>query len=131
MNTVSAFDSSTMQNDTRSVVDGTESDVTNTKTGTTGTSTVAGTTTGMENGSSEDSRTKADVVKTTDSYTSDGSVQDNETEASANKHKGRTHGNIGVTTSQQMLTQEWEVAKLNIYEEAADLFLSEFTIFIY
>ena len=44
---------------------------------------------------------------------------------------GRAHGNIGVTTSQQMLTQEWEVAKLNIYEEAADLFLTEFCIYTY
>ena len=44
---------------------------------------------------------------------------------------GRTHGNIGVTTSQAMLQAEWEVAKLNIYEEAADLFLNEFCIYVY
>lgn len=44
---------------------------------------------------------------------------------------GRAHGNIGVTTSQQMLQAEWDVAKLNIYEEAADLFLNEFCIYVY
>ena len=44
---------------------------------------------------------------------------------------GRAHGNIGVTTSQAMLQAEWEVAKLNIYEEAADLFLNEFCIYVY
>lgn len=46
-------------------------------------------------------------------------------------HTGRTHGNIGVTTSQQMLQSEWEVAKLNVYEAAADLFLGELTIYTY
>ena len=46
-------------------------------------------------------------------------------------HTGHTHGNIGVTTSQQMLQSEWEVAKLNVYEAAADLFLGELTIFTY
>lgn len=46
-------------------------------------------------------------------------------------HAGRMHGNIGVTTSQQMLQAEWEVAKLNVYESAADLFLTELTIYTY
>jgi hypothetical protein len=136
-NTVSAFDSSTMQNDTRSVVDGTESDATQTKTTTSGTATTDGTASEAEQNnsadkrSSEDTRSKADLMKTSDSYSSSGSVSDSESEASQNRHKGRTHGNIGVTTSQQMLLQEWEVAKLNIYEEAADLFLSELTIYTY
>lgn len=44
---------------------------------------------------------------------------------------GRAHGNIGVTTSQAMLQAEWDVSKLNIYEEAADLFLNEFCIYVY
>ena len=56
-----------------------------------------------------------------------GSVTDSETKT----RTGRAHGNIGVTTSQQMLEAEWAVARLNIYEEAADLFLSEFCIFVY
>lgn len=46
-------------------------------------------------------------------------------------HHGRLHGNIGVTTSQQMLQSELELQKWNIYEEITMLFLSEFVIPIY
>ena len=46
-------------------------------------------------------------------------------------HSGRVHGNIGVTTSQKMLSDQWEVAKLSVYEAAADLFLTELTIYTY
>lgn len=46
-------------------------------------------------------------------------------------HEGRTHGNIGVTTSQQMLQAEWEVARLNVYENASELFLTELCIYTY
>ena len=51
--------------------------------------------------------------------------------AESGAHVGRIHGNIGVTTSQQMLQAEWDVAKLNVYEEAAELFLTELTIYTY
>lgn len=50
---------------------------------------------------------------------------------SIGNHEGRTHGNIGVTTSQQMLQAELDIAKWNLYDEIADLFLSEFCIYIY
>ena len=46
-------------------------------------------------------------------------------------HSGRMHGNIGVTTSQQMLEAELDIAKWNIYNEIADLFISEFCIYLY
>ena len=46
-------------------------------------------------------------------------------------HGGRTHGNIGVTTSQQMLKSELDIAKWNLYEEIADLFVNEFCIYLY
>lgn len=42
--------------------------------------------------------------------------------------KGRAYGNIGVTTSQQMLESELDIAKWNIYEHITDIFLSEFII---
>lgn len=42
----------------------------------------------------------------------------------------RVHGNIGVTTSAQMLTQELDILpKLNIYENIANMFYSEFCIY--
>lgn len=46
-------------------------------------------------------------------------------------HEGRTHGNIGVTTSQQMLQSELDLGYWNIYEKMIDLFLTEFVIPIY
>lgn len=54
-----------------------------------------------------------------------------ETENSKTVHDGRIHGNIGVTTSQQMLQSELDIAQWNLYEHITDLFLSEFVIPIY
>lgn len=52
--------------------------------------------------------------------------------ATNNTHRvGRAHGNIGVTTSQQMLTSELEVAVWSLYEHIADLFVSEFCLMVY
>lgn len=43
-------------------------------------------------------------------------------------HSGRIHGNIGVTTSQQMLLAELDVDRFNIYEEIALIFMREFVL---
>ena len=43
-------------------------------------------------------------------------------------HEGRVHGNIGVTTTQAMYVEEWELAKLNIYNEIYILFARELLI---
>lgn len=73
-----------------------------------------------------------------DNYTKDtgtvkntGDVKRENQEDETGKHVGRMYGNIGVTTSQQMLEAELEIAKWNIYEHIADIFLSEFTIPLY
>ena len=47
------------------------------------------------------------------------------------KHAGRVHGNIGVTTTQQMLQSELSLAEWNVYEHITDLFIEEFCIAIY
>ena len=47
------------------------------------------------------------------------------------EHNGRIHGNIGVTTSQQMLTSELELGYWNVYTKITELFLQEFTIPVY
>ena len=60
-----------------------------------------------------------------------GTDSENRSNAESALHEGRTHGNIGVTTSQQMLQAEWEVAKLNVYENASELFLTELCIYTY
>ena len=46
-------------------------------------------------------------------------------------HKARLFGNIGVTTSQQMLQSELDIARWNMYEHIADLFAQEFCIMVY
>lgn len=47
------------------------------------------------------------------------------------EHNGRIHGNIGVTTSQQMLNQELDLGYWNLYQRITQLFLQEFVIPVY
>lgn len=57
---------------------------------------------------------------------------DNTSAADVNKsHELRIHGNIGVTTSQQMLQSELDIAMFNLYDKIADVFLQEYIIPIY
>lgn len=60
-----------------------------------------------------------------------GNTTDNGIHDNTNHNTGRSHGNIGVTTSQQMLQQELDVQYWNLYDKITDLFLGEFTIPIY
>ena len=46
-------------------------------------------------------------------------------------HTSRIHGNIGVTTSQQMLESELEIAKFNIYDSICNLLCGEITLMVY
>ena len=48
-----------------------------------------------------------------------------------NVHTGRVHGNIGVTTSQQMLMSEIELADWNIYNVITTSFISELCLALY
>ena len=48
-----------------------------------------------------------------------------------NTREGRAHGNIGVTTSQQMLSSKLSIAEWNLYDHMADLFIKEFCICVY
>ena len=47
------------------------------------------------------------------------------------KHTGRIHGNIGVTTSQQMIEEERRVADWNMYEYLIDKFKQQFLLLVY
>ena len=47
------------------------------------------------------------------------------------QHSGRTHGNIGVTTSQQMLQSERDVADFSIYDVIAKDFAQEFCLYVF
>lgn len=62
-------------------------------------------------------------VDVTSNLTSDGNV--------TRHHSARLHGNIGVTTSTQMLEDFLRVEYWNIYEHIGDVFMQEFVIPIY
>lgn len=69
--------------------------------------------------------TVADSGNYSSSNTDSGS--DNHTD----KHTARLFGNIGVTTSQQMLQSELDIARWNLYDHISDLFAQEFCIMVY
>lgn len=82
---------------------------------------------------SENSEEVTNSNDTTTSNHSNTSTSNNEdySQNTSGLHKGRTHGNIGVTTSQQMLQSELDIARFNIVQQITDLFLQEFCIMIY
>ena len=122
---VSAFDSTAYQNKDKTEMNSGNTDTTVTSTGSAGDSDI--------NGSINDvsSRQASDKLFGSDSRIRNENKDDSESEDHSSVHTGRTHGNIGVTTSQQMLQAELDIARFNLYDEAADLFLSEFCIYVY
>ena len=53
-------------------------------------------------------------------------------DSTGNTHTSRIHGNIGVTTSQQMLEQEMEISpKLNVMNFIIDSFKNRFCLLVY
>lgn len=78
--------------------------------------------------------TQTSDVSNTGSHTSGGGTYSNggvtNREGSV-EHEARLHGNIGVTTSQQMLQAELDVQRFNLYDNIADLFVEEFCIMVY
>lgn len=49
----------------------------------------------------------------------------------SNKRRGRAWGNIGVTTTQEMIKEQRDVVKLNIYDYIIESFIKRFCIMIY
>ena len=120
---VSAFDSSTYQASSKDTVDE-DGDITVDGTGT-DTFTHSGTDT--MNNSGTDIVDYSGTIK--DEYGEGfSSTGTNDTEF---KHSGRMHGNIGVTTSQQMLQSELDLARFNLVQEITDLFVLEFCVMVY
>lgn len=54
-----------------------------------------------------------------------------ETTGETYSHKLRAYGNVGVTTTQEMLEAQRKVVRYNIYNEIADSFKVEFCLYIY
>ena len=122
-NEVSAFDSNSYQPENQSTNEGQEN----------GESSSDRT---ASRNSSDDTSTRTTSNGTTSDkevFSHSGTTSDNEdyTHGSTGKHTGRIHGNIGVTTSQQMLQSELDIARFNIVQQITDLFLQEFCIMIY
>ena len=107
-----------------------DSDGTSRTTGTNDTSTNGTVTTDV---SAYDSNGYQPKEKVTTAETIDNDTTENNTSTLDNEgvHTGRIHGNIGVTTSQQMLESELELGYWNIYSRITDMFLKEFCIMIY
>lgn len=82
----------------------------------------------VEHGSTVDTDATLQEVDSTTTRTGGGTEDIDGT----NTHKGRIHGNIGVTTSQQMLTAELElVPQLNIINYIISSFKNRFCILVY
>lgn len=107
-----------------------DSDGTSRTTGTNDTSTNGTVTTDV---SAYDSTGYQPKEKVTTAETIDNDTTENNTSTLDNEgvHTGRIHGNIGVTTSQQMLEAELDLGYWNIYSRITDMFLKEFCIMIY
>lgn len=73
------------------------------------------------NGYNTPTLTDSAKAETTDSTSGSGT----------NTHTGRVHGNIGVTTNQQMIQAELELRKTDIYEIITREFIEKFCILVY
>ena len=101
-------------------------DITNTNSGTVSDSTAAyDSTTLTPRTETENDLTNRDAG--TSSITSGGTMTQNR----GFNHTSHMYGNIGVTTSQQMLRDELEIQRFNIYENIADIFCDDFCIEVY
>ena len=64
-------------------------------------------------------------------FTSAGTMANNISNESESEHKGHLHGNIGVTTSQEMLKSELDISSWNIYEHISDIFIRDLLVAVY
>ena len=89
-----------------------------------------------DNTDSEDTTNTAEASTTGSSTRTDNLTETEDTSGSTEREEQHTntitaHGNIGITSSQDMLLQELEVCKHNWYETYAAMFASDFLIMVY
>lgn len=77
------------------------------------------------------SKVNSGNIANVSSGTSNGSDVNTHNDNTQYSRNVRIHGNIGVTTSQQMLQSELDIARFNLYEQISDLFIDELLIPIY
>lgn len=79
---------------------------------------------------SEGSQVDSKSTGKSDTVTTDAALEGTK-ENETSTHKAHLYGNIGVTTSAQMLREFLDIERFNIYEQIADLFIDEFCIMVY
>lgn len=75
-------------------------------------------------------------INNTNTHSSEVTVEDTTsdsgTSSNTSEHSGEIYGNIGVTTSQQMLESEMTLwGKIDIYRDTAEMFVQDFCIMVY
>lgn len=110
---ISAYDSATMRENTKDTSSSSGTDSSTTSTSMTET----------KNGSDSESSSSSESGTDTTSNTG-------KTDRTL-KHKAHLYGNIGVTTSQQMLESELNVVRFNLVEQITDCFVTEFCLMVY
>lgn len=78
-----------------------------------------------------DLKTPADNSASTSASTSADTSDSTGNSTSTGSRKGRAHGNIGVTTTQEMLESERRVAMFNFYDAVIRDFQKRFLIWVY
>ena len=78
-----------------------------------------------------DLKTPADDSASASTSASNSTSDSDGTTHSTTSHDSRVHGNVGVTTTQQMLQAERDVAMFNIYDQICKDFMKRFLIWIY
>lgn len=107
-NDISAFNANTLQNDTSSAVNAVTADR-------------------SSNDTQSHESDKTDSIFNEHQHFISGE-RDSDVKRSLGEHRGRVHGNIGVMTTQSIYREQWELQKLNIYDEIYVLFAREFLI---
>lgn len=117
--TVSAFDSDTYQPNKRSTQSGMETTESNE--------------TSTSNASSRQNAEQSGNQSANETETGNNSVTGTTSNTMHNelKHGLHSHGNIGVTTNQEMINEELELRKYDLYKQIALLFEDEFTVPVY
>lgn len=124
---VSAFDSSSYSNSSKDIIDRKES-----STGRASSTTDfngSETTNATRTDNLANSNTRTDNLQNTDTQTNN--LQNDKNGSGVENETIRAHGNIGVTTSQQMLAAELEIALYNLYETYAGVFATNLLLMVY
>ena len=103
---------------------------TTTHTGT-DTTTETGKDTTTETGTDTTTHTGTDTTTETGTDTTTETGTDTTTHTGTEKWNRRAYGNIGVTTSQQMLEAELTISEWNLIDHMSDIFIREFCIPVY